>query len=75
MLRVFMLPGGVTPDQQKYYVDLMQKVAATPEWKEYLEKNALKNEFLTGTKLTEFLQADETRHKDIIKEAGFVAAR
>ncbi|MGT2492224.1 hypothetical protein ACU4GD_21110 [Cupriavidus basilensis] len=40
MLRVFMLPGGVTPDQQKYYVDLMQKIVATPEWKEYLEKNA-----------------------------------
>lgn len=74
MLRVFMLPGGVTPDQQKYYVELMQKVVATPEWKEYLEKNALKNDFLTGPKLTEFLTADETRHKDIIKEAGFVAA-
>jgi tripartite-type tricarboxylate transporter receptor subunit TctC len=75
MLRVFMLPGGVTPDQQKYYVDLMQKVVATPEWKEYLEKNALKNDFLTGQKLTEFLTADETRHKDIIKEAGFLAAK
>ncbi len=75
MLRVFMLPGGVTPDQQKYYVDLMQKVVATPEWKEYLEKNALKNDFLTGQKLTDFLTADETRHKDIIKEAGFLAAK
>lgn len=75
MLRVFMLPGGVTPDQQKYYVELMQKVVATPEWKEYLEKNALKNEFLSGQKLVDFLGADENRHKDIIKEAGFVAAR
>lgn len=75
MLRVFMLPGGVTPDQQKYYVELMQKVVATPEWKEYLEKNALKNEFLSGQKLVDFLGVDENRHKDIIKEAGFVAAR
>ena len=75
MLRVFMLPGGVTPDQQKYYVDLMQKIVATPEWKEYLEKNALKNEFLTGKALTDFLAKDENVHRDIIKEAGFVAAR
>ncbi|MGO4325801.1 Bug family tripartite tricarboxylate transporter substrate binding protein [Cupriavidus sp. 2TAF22] len=75
MLRVFMLPGGVTPDQQKYYVELMQKVVATPEWKDYLEKNALKNDFLAGQKLVDFLGADETRHRDIIKEAGFVAAR
>ena len=46
-----------------------------PLWKEYLEKNALKNDFLTGQKLTEFLTTDETRHKDIIKEAGFLAAK
>lgn len=75
MLRVFMLPGGVTSDQQKYYVDLMQKIVATPEWKEYLEKNALKNDFLTGKALTDFLAKDENAHRDIIKEAGFVAAR
>lgn len=75
MLRVFMMPGGVTPEQQKYYVDLMQKIVATPEWKEYLEKNALKNEFLTAKALTDFLAKDEAAHRDIIKEAGFVAAR
>ena len=75
MLRVFMMPGGVTPDQQKYYVDLMQKVVATPEWKEYLEKNALKNEFLVGKPLTDFLTKDENSHRDIVREAGFSAAR
>lgn len=74
MLRVFMLPGGVTPDQQKYYVDLMQKVVATPEWKEYLERNALKNEFLAGKALQEFLTKDENAHREILKEAGFMAA-
>ncbi|KWR88438.1 Bug family tripartite tricarboxylate transporter substrate binding protein [Cupriavidus sp. IDO] len=75
MLRVFMLPGGVTPEQQKYYVDLMQKVVATPEWKEYLEKSALKNDFITGKALTDFLAKDEAAHRDIIREAGFVASR
>ncbi|TWG79264.1 tripartite-type tricarboxylate transporter receptor subunit TctC [Cupriavidus gilardii J11] len=75
MLRVFMLPGGVTPDQQKFYVDLMQKVVATPEWKEYLERNALKNEFVAGKALEDFLTKDENAHRDILKEAGFMAAR
>lgn len=75
MLRVFMLPGGVTPDQQKFYVDLMQKVVATPEWKEYLERNALKNEFLAGKPLEDFLVKDENAHRDILREAGFMAAR
>ena len=53
----------------------MQKIVATPEWKEYLEKNALKNEFLTARALTDFLAKDKAAHRDIIKEAGFVAAR
>lgn len=75
MLRIFMLPGGVTPDQQKFYVDLMTKVVATPEWKEYLEKNALKNEFLVGKPLTDFLVKDEEAHRGILKEAGFTASR
>ncbi|MBY4895666.1 tripartite tricarboxylate transporter substrate binding protein [Cupriavidus sp. AU9028] len=75
MLRVFMLPGGVTPDQQKYYVDLMQKIVATPEWKEYLERNALKGEFIAGKPLEDFLVKDENSHREILKEAGFMAAR
>ncbi len=75
MLRVFMMPGGITPDQQKYYVELMRKIVATPEWKEYLERNALKSEFLAGKPLEDFLARDENAHRDILKEAGFMAAR
>ncbi|MDB5933642.1 MAG: uncharacterized protein JWQ01_986, partial [Massilia sp.] len=40
MLRVFMLPGKVAPEVTKYYVELMQKVVATPEWKAYVKNNA-----------------------------------
>jgi tripartite-type tricarboxylate transporter receptor subunit TctC len=75
MLRIFMMPGGVTPDQTKFYVDLLHKVTETPEWKSYLEKNALKNEFVTGKDLNAFLVKDEARHKQIMKDAGFLAAK
>jgi tripartite-type tricarboxylate transporter receptor subunit TctC len=73
MLRVFLLPGGVPPDAQKYYVDLFQKVVATPEWKSYMEKNALKANFLTGKALTDYLARDEQNHREIMKAAGFLA--
>jgi len=75
MLRIFMMPGGVTPDQTRYYVDLLRKVTQTPEWKSYLEKNALKKEFLTGAELNAFLVKDEQRHRQIMKDAGFLASK
>ena len=34
MLRGIFMAGGVTPDQVQYYVDLLKKVRATPEWKD-----------------------------------------
>ncbi len=74
MLRGFFLPGGVTPDQTKFYTDMFQKLIATPEWKEYVEKNALKPDFKTGTAFTDFLGKDEVRHLEIMKTAGFLAA-
>lgn len=73
MLRGFFLPSGVTPDQTKFYADVMQKIVSTPEWKEYLEKNALKPEYVSGAAFSEFLAKDETRHRDIMKRAGFLA--
>ena len=73
MLRGIFMPSGVTPEQAKYYVDVMQKVVATPEWKEYLEKNALKPEFVSGAPFVEFLGKDEARHAEIMKTAGFMA--
>jgi tripartite-type tricarboxylate transporter receptor subunit TctC len=71
MLRIFLLPGKATPDQVAYYTDVFKKISETPEWKQYMERSALKPEFLTGTALTQYLEKDETMHKDIIKSAGF----
>jgi tripartite-type tricarboxylate transporter receptor subunit TctC len=74
MLRGFFLPPGTTPEQAQFYAGVMQKVVATPEWKEYLEKNALKPEYMTGQAFVDFLAKDEARHRDIMKKAGFLSA-
>src|SRR6478735_6760503 len=55
MLRAFFLPGKVTPEQSAFYVDLLKKVAQTAEYKEYLEKQALKGIFLEGKDMLKFL--------------------
>ena len=73
MLRAMFLPGKVTPEQQAFYVDLFQKVTQTPEYKEYMEKQALKPIFLTGKDMQQFLEEDDTLNKSLMTEAGFVA--
>src|SRR5215813_11087540 len=73
MLRAMFLPGKVTPEQQAFYVDLFQKVTQTPEYKDYMEKQALKPIFLTGKDMVEFLEEDDQVNKRLMTEAGFVA--
>jgi tripartite-type tricarboxylate transporter receptor subunit TctC len=73
MLRSIFLPGKVTPDQAAYYVALFKKITATPEWKQYLETNALKPVMLTGPEFTKYLEGDEKRHQDLMAAAGFIA--
>ena len=48
MLRGIFMPGGVTPDQVQYYVELFRKVQATPEWKDLMERGAFNQTSLEG---------------------------
>ncbi|MDB5936988.1 MAG: uncharacterized protein JWQ01_4332, partial [Massilia sp.] len=73
MLRVFMLPGKVAPEVTKYYVELMQKVVATPEWKAYVKNNALKSTVMVGEELRAYMAKDEQAHREIMKSAGFLS--
>ncbi|MBN9040876.1 MAG: tricarboxylate transporter [Rhizobiales bacterium 62-47] len=73
MLRAMFLPGKVTPEQVAFYVDLFKKVSETPEYKDYMEKQALKPIFLTGKDMTKFLEEDDAQNKSLMTEAGFVA--
>jgi tripartite-type tricarboxylate transporter receptor subunit TctC len=73
MLRAFFLPGKVTPDQQAFYVDLLKKISATNEYKEYMEKQALKPTFISGPDMVKFLEEDDKLNSGLMHEAGFVA--
>jgi putative tricarboxylic transport membrane protein len=75
MLRGIFMAPGVAPDQVAFYVDLFKKVLATPEWKEYVETNALKDTFMVGADFQKFLVADENRHKQLMIDAGFSTAK
>ena len=65
--------GKVTPEQSAFYVDLLKKVAQTAEYKDYMEKQALKPIFLTGNDMVKFLEEDDKLNSNLMEEAGFVA--
>jgi putative tricarboxylic transport membrane protein len=73
MLRAMFLPGKVTAEQTAFYEDLFKKVTQTAEYKEYMEKQALKPAFMTGKDMVKFLEEDDTLNKGLMTDAGFVA--
>jgi tripartite-type tricarboxylate transporter receptor subunit TctC len=66
------LPGKVTADQAAFYVDLMKKVQATPEWKDYIEKTSQVDTFLTGAEFDNFIKQDLQHIKRVAAEQGWL---
>jgi tripartite-type tricarboxylate transporter receptor subunit TctC len=73
MLRGVFMPGGVSQDQVNYYVSLFKKVRETPEWKEFMEKGAFNQSFMTGKDYATWVEKAEETHKALMKDAGFLA--
>jgi tripartite-type tricarboxylate transporter receptor subunit TctC len=73
MLRGIFMPGGVTPDQVQYFVDLLKKVRETPEWKDFLEQGAFNQTTLSGKDYEAWVAREEARHILLMREAGFLA--
>ncbi len=73
MLRGIFMPGGVTDAQRDYYVALFNKVRETPEWKEFMERGAFNQTTLTGAAYRDWVAKEEQRHRELMKEAGFIA--
>ncbi|HSW03219.1 Bug family tripartite tricarboxylate transporter substrate binding protein [Aquabacterium sp.] len=73
MLRGIFMPPGATPEQLAFYVDLMAKVRATPEWKDFMEKGAFRQTALTGEAYFNWLGKNEQMHRELMKQAGFIA--
>jgi putative tricarboxylic transport membrane protein len=72
--RTVWLPGKVTDEQAAFYVDLMKKVQATPEWKEYVERSSQVSTFLTGEALTKFINEDIERNHKIAADQGWLVS-
>jgi putative tricarboxylic transport membrane protein len=73
MLRGIFMPPGVTKEQTDFYVNLLKKVRETSEWKDYMEKGAFNQTSMTGDEFVKWLGTAENHHRELMKEAGFMA--
>ncbi|MBS1246493.1 MAG: tricarboxylate transporter, partial [Proteobacteria bacterium] len=73
MLRGVFMPAGVSQDQVNFYVNLFKKMRALPEWKEFMEKGAFNQSFMSGKEYADWVQKAEETHKVLMKDAGFLA--
>jgi putative tricarboxylic transport membrane protein len=73
MLRGIFMPPGVTPEQVAYYTDLIKKIQAMPEWKEFMDKGAFNTTALSGQAFLDWLGKNEQMHRELMRDAGFLA--
>ena len=75
MLRGIFMPAGVPKDAVDYYVDLFKKVRETPEWKKFMADGAFNQSFMVGKEYVDWVAKAENLHRDLMKEAGFLAKK
>jgi putative tricarboxylic transport membrane protein len=75
MLRGIFMPSGVSKEQVAYYVGVLNKVRATPEWKEFMEKGAFDQTAYAGEEYAKWVAKEEERHRVLMTEAGFLAKK
>ena len=73
MLRGIFAAPGITKEQVDFYVNLFKKVRETPEWKDFMEKGAFNQSFMTGQEYVDWVKKNEALHHDLMKAAGFLA--
>ena len=73
MLRGIFMPGGATPDQVAFYLDLFKKLQATPDWQDFMNKGAFNQTTMSGDEFKTWLEKNEKLHTELMTEAGFLA--
>jgi tripartite-type tricarboxylate transporter receptor subunit TctC len=75
MLRGIFMAPGVSQEHVQYYVGLFKKVMGTPEWQKLMEEGAFNRTALSGKEYADWVAKEEKRHMELMKNAGFLAAK
>ena len=74
MLRGIFTTPGATPEQVAFYTDLLDKLRATPDWKDFMARGAFKQTAMTGPAFADWLDKEARYHNVLMREARLKAA-
>ena len=72
MLRGIFGAPAMPKEAVDWYVEMLKKVSATPEWKKYVDDGALKPAFATGAEYVAWLTEAEALHRDLMTKGGLL---
>lgn len=73
--RGVMAPPGISREATAYYIGLLERTRATPEWKEYVRKFALTEQWMTGAELAAFFKDEEGVYRKLMLELGLMKGK
>ncbi|NIL75082.1 MULTISPECIES: tripartite tricarboxylate transporter substrate-binding protein [Rhodococcus] len=70
--RGIVAPPGISDEDRDTLVDIATEMHETEQWMTAVERNRWKESFQTGDEFGEFLEVEQTRITDILRELGLV---
>jgi putative tricarboxylic transport membrane protein len=72
MQRAVVGAPGMSADAQAFYTELFKKVYESQKWQDYMKKQSLQGEFMTGDALKDYWKTQIARHEEILKASGAI---
>jgi putative tricarboxylic transport membrane protein len=72
VMRAIMASPGLTAAQQGFWVDVFKKVYDSPDWKKFMDDNALTPDFRSGVEFRQFLSQYQQLHQSIATKFKWV---
>jgi putative tricarboxylic transport membrane protein len=70
--RGVVLPPDVPAEAQQWWIETIQKVVETPEWRAYIENNQLTEDIRYGDEFFEMLTETQNAFERILRESGAI---
>ena len=71
-VRAVLAAPGLKPEQQKFWVDVFQKVFNSDKWQKFMTDNALTPDFRTGVDFRQLIDNYQKLHQDIATQFKWV---
>ncbi len=70
MQRSVVGPPNMPPEALEFYRNLFREVYESKEWQDYMNRNSLRGEFITGDPLVNYWSKEQDAHKKILAAMG-----